>query len=101
MKAPSMEHPAIFLPRILADLGGIFGIMCFSWLQLLAHILRRINFNPQHADHAARIQLGAVIRCTTPSKTIPHFPLVQTKEKGRTKNLSIAAFSNIKKRDGR
>ena len=55
MKAPSMEHLAIFLPRILADFLGTSGIMCFSRLQMLAHIVRRMTFNPQLADHAARI----------------------------------------------
>ena len=50
---PTMEHLAIFQAIHLISqqtLRGTSGTMCFSWLQLLAHIVRRIAFNPQLAD---------------------------------------------------
>ena len=52
-------------------LGSKSGIVCFSRLQLLAHIVRLMAFNPQLADHVARIQLGAASRGTTPSENKP------------------------------
>ena len=60
--------------------------MCFSWLQLLAHIVRRMAFNPQLTDHAARIQLG--VASTTPSENKLTLPRVQTKSKDHTKSFN-------------
>ena len=66
MWAPSvMEHQAIFQAMHLVSqqtLVSKSGITCFSRLQLLAHIVRRMAFNL--ADHAARIQLGAACKYT-------------------------------------
>ena len=68
---PTMDHLAIF-----------------SRLQLLAHIVRRMTFNPQLADHAARLQLGAASRCTTPSENKPTPPPGVNKKRGSYKNPS-------------
>jgi len=66
-------------------LGSTAGIMCFSRLQLLAHIVRRMAFNSQLADPAARIQVGAASRCTTPSENKPTLPPGANKKKGSYK----------------
>ena len=67
-------------------LRGTSGKMCFFRLQLLAHIVRRMAFNPQLADHAVWIQLGATSMCITPSENKPtvHLPLVRTKRGGHS-----------------
>ena len=55
-------------------LSSTSAITCFSRLQLLTHIVRRIAFNLQLVDHAARTQLGAAGRCISPSKNKPTPP---------------------------
>ena len=70
-RVPTMEHCTSYLSklRVLRP-------------QLLAHIVRRMDFNPQLADYAARIQLGVASRCTTPSENKPTPPPDANKKRG-------------------